>query len=296
MNLKERFKGTGVAIVTPFKQDGSVDLESLGKIVEHIIDGKCEYIVVLGTTGESVTLRDEEKNTIINKVIQVNDKRLPLILGIGGNDTLKLLEQFKSTDVSGFDAILSVCPYYNKPNQRGIIKHYHMLADASPLPLMLYNVPSRTGTNITAATTLALSSHHNIFGIKEASGNFDQCMEILMNKPEDFVVISGDDPLTLPFIALGMDGVISVVANAYPSIYSEMARHCLNSDFQAARLLHYSLINAIKNMFAEGSPGGVKAYLSLMGLCENKVREPLETISDGLYQNIKSDFEKLKSK
>lgn len=296
MSLFQKFSGTGVAIVTPFKHDGSIDFGALSKITNHIIEGGCSYIVVLGTTGESVTLTSDEKHAVMDCILETNNKRVSLMLGMGGNNTKELISQLKSTDTSGFDAILSVSPYYNKPNQDGIFKHYYAIADASKLPVLLYNVPGRTGANVTAETTLRLSAHSNIFGIKEASGNMEQCMDILKNKPENFMVISGDDPLTLPFISVGMCGVISVVANAYPQIYSTMVKHCLNGNFAEARPLHYSLINTIKNMFSDGSPGGVKAYLKLMNLCEEIVREPLANVGEETRKRIEKDFERLNSK
>ena len=294
MSLIEKFSGTGVAIVTPFKANGRVDFDALTGIVNHIIEGGCEYIVVLGTTGESVTLSSDEKKSVMNSVLETNNKRVNLMLGIGGNNTREVLNTLETTKLEGFAAILSVSPYYNKPNQEGIYKHYISIADQAGLPVLLYNVPSRTGANMTADTTLRLAEHKNIFGIKEASGNFDQCMEILRNKPEDFMVISGDDPYTLPFIALGMHGVISVVANAYPKEFSTMVRHCLKGNFDSARPLHYRLVNTIKNMFADGSPGGVKTYLNLMQLCEVHVREPLDIPSEAVRSKIKEDFERLK--
>lgn len=293
MNLIDQFTGTGVAIVTPFKKNGAIDFDALTAIVNHIIEGGCEYLVVLGTTGESVTLSLEEKKQVMACVVKANNQRVPMMLGAGGNNTTSLVADLKQLDVTGFQAILSVSPYYNKPNQEGIYKHYMKIADASALPVLLYNVPGRTGANMTADTTLRLAQHPNIFGIKEASGNMDQCMDIIKGKPNDFMVISGDDPLTLPFIALGMSGVISVVANAYPKTYSNMVRYCLKGDFTAARPLHYELLNTIKNMFADGSPGGVKAYLNLMGLCEEEVREPLEIVGDATRAKIKSDYERL---
>ncbi len=293
MSLIEKFAGTGVAIVTPFNSDSTIDFNALTQIVNHIIEGGCEYIVVLGTTGESVTLSSEEKKLVMRCVVEVTKNRVALMLGMGGNNTQELVSQLKSTDFTGFSAVLSVSPYYNKPNQEGIYKHYVSVAEASPLPVLLYNVPGRTGANIAAETTLRLAAHKNIFGIKEASGNLDQCMDILNQKPSDFMVISGDDALTLPFIALGMNGVISVVANAYPQIYSAMTRHALEGDFKSARVLHYKLLQTIKNMFADGSPGGVKAYLNLMNLCQEKVREPLENVGEQTKAKIIKDYKSL---
>jgi 4-hydroxy-tetrahydrodipicolinate synthase len=294
MNLSSKFSGTGVAIVTPFKADYSLDTDALEKITDHIIKGGCNYIVVLGTTGESVTLSKEEKATVMKCIRKANNKRVPMMLGIGGNNTKDIIDQLTHTDFEGFEAILSVSPYYNKPNQEGICLHYEAIADASTLPILLYNVPGRTGMNMTAETTLRLAKHPKIFGVKEASGNFDQCMEIIKNKPSDFMVISGDDAYTLPFIAMGMNGVISVIANAYPGLYSKMTRECLDYNFSEAQRLHYMMTNTIKLMFADGSPGGVKAYLKLMGLCESTVRMPLAPPGKPVLEKIKADYETLK--
>ena len=286
-------KGTGVALVTPFKTNGDVDFNALERIVNYIIGGKVEYLVMLGTTGETATLSAEEKKEVVQCITSATDKRIPLVLGVGGNNTSALLKHLEELDTTGLSAILSVSPYYNKPNQDGIMRHYTALAEVSALPLILYNVPGRTGSNMTAETTLRLAEHKNIVAIKEASGNLDQCMAILQQKQNSFQVISGDDAYTLPFISCGMSGVISVVANAYPLLYSEMVRLCLSGDYESARPLHYKLLNTIKLMFADGSPGGVKAYLNLMGLCENTVRLPLAPVSANTYAEIKKDFVRL---
>ena len=293
MNITEKFKGTGVAIVTPFRTDGTVDMPALSRIVNHIIQGGCNYIVALGTTGESVTLTADEKKMVKAGIVEATAGRVPLMLGIGGNNTASLVQQLKTESIEGFDAILSVSPYYNKPNQEGLFRHYTALADASPKPVLLYNVPGRTGMNMTAETTLRLASHGHIFGIKEASGNFDQCMEIIKNKPKDFMVISGDDAYTLPFVSLGMDGVISVVANAYPHLFSSMVKKALDGAFASARIMHYELTETIKLMFSDGSPGGVKAYLKLMQLCEDTVRLPLAPVNASVQARIVKDFERL---
>lgn len=286
-------KGTGVALVTPFKTNGDVDFNALERIVNYIIGGKVEYLVMLGTTGETATLSAEEKKEVVQCITSATDKRIPLVLGVGGNNTSALLKHLEELDTTGLSAILSVSPYYNKPNQDGIMRHYTALAEVSALPLILYNVPGRTGSNMTAETTLRLAEHKNIVAIKEASGNLDQCMAILQQKQNSFQVISGDDAYTLPFISCGMSGVISVVANAYPLLYSEMVRLCLSGDYESARPLHYKILNTIKLMFADGSPGGVKAYLNLMGLCENTVRLPLAPVSANTYAEIKKDFVRL---
>lgn len=272
-------KGTGVAIVTPFKSNEEIDFAGLEKVTEHIINGKCEYIVVLGTTGESVTLTKEEKQQVADTIKRVNNGRVPLVIGIGGSNTREVLDYIGHFDFTGFDAVLSVSPYYNKPNQQGIINHYTAIADASPLPIILYNVPGRTGSNMTAATTLKLAQHKNIIGMKEASGNFEQCMQIIKNKPEGFLVISGDDAITLPLIAAGMDGVISVIANAYPADFSEMVRMALAGNFEAARKLHYKLLDLSITIFADGSPGGIKELLNYMNICGTAVRPPLANVS-----------------
>ena len=286
-----KFIGTGVAVVTPFDREGNFDEKALEKILNNMIFGGVEYIVMMGTTGESVTLSKEEKAEIIAFVKETNDGRVPMVLGIGGNNTREIIEQIKHTDFEGVAAILSVSPYYNKPSQEGIYQHYVAIADAALVPVILYNVPGRTGSNISAETTLRLSAHPNIIGIKEASGNMEQCMRILKDRPEDFLVISGDDALTLPFLGMGMDGVISVLANALPKEFSDMTRAGLRSDYEGARELHYKIFNLIQLIYAEGSPSGIKALLEMKGLCRNVVRLPLFKISDMLYKRIKEEIE-----
>ncbi len=281
MSKNNKFIGTGVAIVTPFNKDFTIDYKSLGKLVNHIIKGGVEYIVVLGTTGESATLSKDEKKSIVAIVIETVDKRVPLVLGLGGNNTQEIITSLKNkSDFVGIDAILSVSPYYNKPNQQGIYRHYKTIAEASPLPIILYNVPGRTASNITADTTLKLAiDFKNIIAIKEASGNMEQCMKIIKYKPKDFSVISGDDMLTLPLIASGADGVISVVANAFPKDFSEMTRQILAGNVEVAQKLHYKLTDIIEQIFADGNPAGVKAVLELMGICKANVRLPLVKIN-----------------
>lgn len=282
-------RGTGVALLTPFKQSLEIDYDSLSRIIEHLISGGIDYLVILGTTGESVTLDDQEKEQLIAFVIEKVQGRTPLVLGAGGNNTLQLQKYLagkKSYLQQHFAAILSVSPYYNKPNQNGIIRHYTMIADASPLPLILYNVPGRTGMNMSSETTLTLSNHTNIIGMKEASGNMEQCMEIMKDKPNDFLMISGDDSLTMPLIACGFDGVISVAAHAQPKEFSSMVKAALSGDFTAARSLHYSIYEMMTLIFKEGSPGGIKAILHGKGLCENVVRPPLFEVSDVLYKKL----------
>lgn len=282
-------RGTGVALLTPFKQSLEIDYDSLSRIIEHLILGGIDYLVILGTTGESVTLDDVEKEQLIAFVTEKVQGRIPLVLGAGGNNTLQLQKYLvgkKSYLQQHFAAILSVSPYYNKPNQNGIIRHYTMIADASPLPLILYNVPGRTGMNMSSETTLTLSNHTNIIGMKEASGNMEQCMEIMKDKSNDFLMISGDDSLTLPLIACGFDGVISVAAHTQPKEFTSMVNAALNGDFTTARSLHYSIYEMMTLIFKEGSPGGIKAILHSRGLCENVVRPPLFEVSDVLYKKL----------
>jgi 4-hydroxy-tetrahydrodipicolinate synthase len=280
--------GTGVAIVTPFKKDGSVDLASLKKLVNHLIDGKVEYLVVMGTTGESVTLTKEEKQTVIDCVVKETKKRVPLVIGIGGNNTAEIIKQVEKADTKAFSAILSVSPYYNKPSQEGIYQHYKAISRASKLPIILYNVPGRTASNITWDTTVRLAKDFkNIIAVKEASGSVEQMMRIINNRPKDFFVISGDDNLTLPMIASGGDGVISVVANAFPRDFSDMVRAALHDDIGKARKLHYGLMEITDSLFADGNPGGIKYALSLMNICQPYVRLPLVEPNDKVKQKLK---------
>ena len=288
-------KGTGVAIVTPFKKDGDIDFKALTKIIEHIIKGKADYIVALGTTGESVTLYKEEKEEVTRHIIHVANGRVPIVLGIGGNNTSEIVHTLDSTDFSGISAILSVCPYYNRPNQEGLYQHYKAIAQASPLPIILYNVPGRTACNMTDETTLRLANDFkNITGIKEASGNMGQIMNIIKNRPKGFLVISGDDAITLPIIAAGGDGVISVVANAFPKDFSEMTKQCLAGNFTEARKLHYKLTNITNLMFADGNPAGIKAVLEIMGLCDAVLRLPLVPVNNKLYDAMEEEIKKYK--
>lgn len=291
---RNKFKGTGVALVTPFQSNGKVDLKSLGKLVEHIIKGRCEYLVVLGTTGESVTLDKEEKAAVVSHVIAAAKKRVPVVLGMGGSNTGEILSSLEKQDFKGIDAILSVSPYYNKPSQRGIYQHYKAIAEASPVPVILYNVPGRTASNMLPDTTLQLANDfRNIIGIKEASGNIEQCMKIIKNRPKEFLVISGDDALTLPIAACGGDGVISVVANAFPKAFSEITRLSMKGDMAAARKLHYKLTDIIEQLFADGNPAGIKAALSILKVCPDHVRLPLvnvnETVQKKLEQLIRAN-------
>ena len=288
MSLRKKFTGTGIAIVTPFHADGKIDWESFANLIEFWIKGKVEYLVAIGTTGESATIHGAEKQEVFSFVQNVVAGRVPLVAGIGGGDTNEVLGWFKQFDLTGYDAILSVSPAYNKPNQEGIFQHYKALDKATQLPIIMYNVPGRTGQNVSGETTIRIANEcKNIFATKEACGNFDQINYIIKNKPADFMVISGDDPITLPMIACGAEGLISVVANAYPEDYSNMVRLCIAGKFDEAKSIHYKYTDIITSMFAEGSPSGVKAYLSEMGLCKNTFRLPVWPVSEGHYEKIK---------
>lgn len=279
--------GTGVAIVTPFTKKGNVDVKSLEKLVKHLIKGGVEYLVVMGTTGESVTVTKEEKQLIISTVVKANGGKLPLVLGIGGNNTAEVVNNLKNTNVKDFAAILSVAPYYNKPNQRGYYEHYKAVSKASKLPVILYNVPGRTGSNVTWETQVKIAKDFkNIVATKEASGNIEQIMKIIKNKPKDFKVISGDDNLTLPIIACGGVGVISVVANAFPKDYSDMVRAALKHDFEKAQKLHYKLVDITDQLFADGNPGGIKHALSKLKITEPYVRLPLCEPNENVKQKL----------
>ena len=288
------FKGTGVAIITPFHKDGSIDFKSLQKIIDFQIEGKINYLVVMGTTGESATLSKDEKNAIINFVIEIVDNRIPIVLGIGGNNTQELVNNIINQNFEGISGLLSVCPYYNKPQQKGLYLHYKAVAMQSPVPVILYNVPGRTGVNLKAETVIKLATEfENIVAVKEASGNMEQMMQILKNKPKDFQVISGDDALALPQIALGAEGVISVTANAFPTEYSEMIQLCLKGNFKKACEIQFKLIDIIDLLFIEGSPAGVKAALEIKKLCANNLRLPLTPISKQAYNNLSTLIENL---
>lgn len=291
---KSPFTGTGVAVVTPFKKDGSIDFPSLKKIIEHIIKGKCEYLVIMGTTGESPALSKQEKTDVLQFALQIAGNRIPVVYGIGGNNTAEVVRQLETTDLIGVSGILSVAPYYNKPNQKGLYAHYKEVAEASPLPVILYNVPGRTGMNMTADTTLKLAHNFKrLLAVKEASGNMEQIMTIIKDKPSDFLVISGDDALTMPLIAAGADGVISVVANAFPAKFSEMVRASLQGDLVKARKLHYDLLKVTQLFFADGNPGGVKVALETQKLCAAYLRLPLYPVNESIAKSIKSETKKL---
>jgi len=288
-----KLKGTGVALVTPFTADGKVDYKGLEKLINFCIEGGVEYLVSLGTTGESVNLTKEEKLEVLNFTVEKNAGRVPVVAGFGGNSTHEVVKDINGYDFKGVDAILSVSPYYNKPTQEGIYQHYKRIAEIAPRPIILYNVPGRTGSNMTAATTLRLAELPNIIGMKEASGDFNQCMQLVKNKPKDFLLISGDDNITMGLISYGFDGVISVVGQAFPKIFTEMVRQSLKGDFEKARQLHYKLNDITDMLFAEGNPGGVKFALETLSVCESHLRLPLVGISDALKQRMKGAIEGL---
>lgn len=275
----EKFKGLGVAMVTPFNSDGSVDYLGLEKLTNHLVDGGVNYLVVMGTTGENPTINNEEQQAILQKVKEVNVRRLPIVFGIGGNSTAAVVERLKSENLEGVDGILCVSPYYNKPSQEGIYQHYKAVSDATPLPVIMYNVPGRTGSLVSAETTLRIAQLPNIVCTKEASGSLDICMDVIRGAPEDFGVISGDDNYTMPYIAAGMQGVISVLGNAYPKEFSQMVNYALDGDFKNAKHLHYKLLPLMKAIFMDGNPGGVKYILNKLGICQNEFRLPVVPVN-----------------
>ena len=291
--MSDFLKGTGVALATPFLSDGAIDFDGVTKLVEYCIEGGVEYLVVMGTTAESVVLSKEEKAKLVDHIVAVNDKRLPLVIGIGGNNTEAIKTEILESDLSEFDAILSVVPMYNRPTQEGIYQHYLALNDCTPLPILLYNVPSRTGANMTAETTLRLAKLKNIAGIKEAVGDFGQVLKILKDKPKDFLVISGDDMLALPAVAAGGAGVISVVGQGVPGHFSEMIRLGLQGKTEQAFSKLYQLIPLIDYAFEEGNPAGIKNILKHKQICDDGVRLPLVPVSDELSNKIKSFLDKL---
>lgn len=279
--------GTGVALVTPFRKDFSVDTEALTKIVNYVIDGGVEYLVVLGTTAESATLSQDEKELVINTIVEANNGRLPLVLGVGGNNTLKVVEELKTRNFSKFTAILSVSPYYNKPTQEGIYQHFKMVAEASPIPVIVYNVPGRTASNMLPETVMCLANDFkNIVGIKEAAGDIVQAMKLIQHKPEGFLVISGDDMITLPMVLAGGAGVISVIGEGYPKEFSEMVRLGLQRKVDEAYALHYKLMDSIDMIFEQGNPGGIKEIFKSLGLSENTVRLPLVNVNQNLADRL----------
>ncbi len=288
--------GMGVALITPFKEDESIDFDALALLLEYQIQNGTDYLVVLGTTGETPSLTEEEKRQIQRFVVERTRGRIPLVLGIGSNNTRNVVEHLYSDDLSGYDAILSVVPYYNKPSQEGIYQHYATIAQASPLPIILYNVPGRTGVNMTAETTLRLArDFNNIIAIKEASGNISQMDDIIKNKPHDFMVISGDDGVTFPLITLGAVGVISVIGNAFPKEFSRMVRLALNGNYNQALTIHHRFTELFSLLFVDGNPAGVKCLLNLMGMIENKLRLPLVPTRITTYEKIQDVLEKLRN-
>ena len=294
MNPHERFRGTGVALVTPFKNNGSIDWDDLEKIIEHVTAGGVEFLVSLGTTGESVTLSDEEHRQVLDFTIKANRGRLPVVAGVfGGNNTAAVVEKIKTFNFEGIDALLSSNPAYNKPGQEGIFQHYMELAEVSPRPIIIYNVPSRTASNMNAETTLRLANASDKFlGIKEASNDIYQVMKIIKGKPKNFLVLSGDDFITLPLIASGGDGVISVIANTMPRPFTDMVRAALRNDLPAAQQLNFKLLELYKLLFIEGNPVGVKAALELQGLCSREVRLPLVPITEHGVHLVMAEMEK----
>lgn len=284
MNLR----GMGVALITPFKKDKSIDFPALARLLEYIIQNKADYLVVLGTTAETPTLSEEERSGLKAFISERVRGRLPMVLGVGGNDTMGVVNYLKNQDLSDFTAILSVVPYYNKPSQEGIYQHYKAVASASPLPVILYNVPGRTGVNMSAETTLRLARNfENIIGIKEASGNITQMDDIIKNKPDDFMVISGDDGITFPLITLGAVGVISVIGNAFPKEFSRMVRLALEGDFQRALTIHHRFTELFSLLFVDGNPAGVKCLLNAKGMIENELRLPLVPTKITTYEKIR---------
>jgi 4-hydroxy-tetrahydrodipicolinate synthase len=286
-------RGTGVALVTPFTSTFSIDFNALERLVSHCIEGGVEYLVVMGTTGENPVLSAQEKQDVLKAVVEASGGRVPIVYGIGGNDTNAVVASLKNEDLTGVDAILSVSPYYNKPTQEGIYQHFKMVNENSPLPVILYNVPGRTGSNVTAATTLRIAhDFKNIVAVKEASGDLEQVMAIIKDRPEGFLVLSGDDNLSLPIIAAGGDGVISVSGQAFPAVFTEMIRQSLAGEMATARSLHYRLFTVTQLLFAQGNPGGVKAALDILEVIPPFMRQPLWPISNDLRQAIEAEIVK----
>lgn len=291
-----KINGTGVALVTPFRNHGTIDFTSLGKLIEHVIAGDVDFIVALGTTSEAATMSKDESVAAIDYIVETVNGRVPIIMGVGGNNTQGVIDTIKSTAFDGIDGILSVAPYYNKPQQKGIYYHFKNIAAASPVPVIIYNVPGRTSSNISAELTLRLANEFsNIIAVKEASGDLVQVMDIIQHKPAGFKVFSGDDALTFPMMMLGGEGVISVVANAYPKEFSMMVRESAKGSEEKARILHYALLQFIHAIFEDGNPSGIKAALEVMGLCSNNLRLPLVKVNKGTFNKIQSMIEKYKA-
>ena len=283
-----QLKGLGVAMITPFKKDGAIDVPALKKLTDHLVDNGADYLVVMGTTGETSTLDKEDKKLVLETVMATNGGRKPVVLGLGGNNTSDLCAQLDRMDTAGLAAILSVSPYYTKPTQNGLFEHYRALSEHSKLPILLYNVPGRTGSNILPDTVLRIAFDcRNVIGVKEASGNMEQIMTIIKEKPKDFMVISGDDAITLPLIAAGADGVISVVGNAFPKEFSEMVHHAAKNEMNEARAIHYKLLEIIQLLFIEGNPAGVKEVLSHLDICDNYLRLPLVPVSQQVSERMR---------
>ena len=292
-----KFKGLGIALITPFTKDGQVDYTALRRLLDYQLSNGIDFLCVLGTTAETPTLTAEEKQNVIDLVKDKVQGKLPILLGIGGNNTAAVVEQVKTTDFKGIDGILSVCPYYNKPSQEGLYQHFKAIAEASPVPVVLYNVPGRVGVNMTAETTLRLANDcENIVAIKEASGNFTQIDDIIKNKPADFDVLSGDDGITFPLITLGAAGVISVIGNALPKEFSRMVRLALNGDYNNALTIHHKFTELFKLLFVDGNPAGVKAMLNSMGLIENELRLPLVPSRISTFEKIATIIRELNIK
>jgi 4-hydroxy-tetrahydrodipicolinate synthase len=295
--INNKLTGMGVALITPFMEDERVDYNALGRLIDYQIKNGIDYLVVLGTTAETATLTDEEKKEVAAFVLHRVNGRVPIVMGVGGNCTRAVVEELKTRDFTGVDAILSVTPYYNKPSQEGIYQHYKALAEATTLPLVLYNVPGRTGVNMTTETTLRLArDYSNIVAIKEASGNISQMDEIIKNKPKNFMVISGDDGITFPLITLGAVGVISVIGNAFPKEFSRMVRLALKGDYANALDIHHSFTELFNLLFVDGNPAGVKCMLNAMGLIENKLRLPLVPTRITTYEQIRKVLQDLNVK
>ncbi|MBQ3737887.1 MAG: 4-hydroxy-tetrahydrodipicolinate synthase [Bacteroidales bacterium] len=290
------FRGTGIALITPFTADHSVDIDALTSIVNHVIDNGADFLVILGTTSEAPTLTAEEKKLVISTILKANNGRLPALLGMGGNNTQAVIDAVKAQDFTGIQGILSVVPFYNKPNQRGMKAHFEAIADASPVPVVVYNVPGRVGVNLQAATCVELAKHPNIIAVKEASGNLQQIMEILRDKPADFDVLSGDDGITQPLMALGATGVISVAANAYTSQFSRMMKAQKEGKTDEALRLHYAMLRMNQLIFADGNPAGIKCLMSHMGLCKNVLRLPLVSANEKIENDIIEEWKELKNK
>jgi 4-hydroxy-tetrahydrodipicolinate synthase len=286
--------GTGVALVTPFKKDFSVDTEALAKITNFVIEGGVEYLVILGTTAESATLNAEEKEVVIQTIVAANNGRVPMVLGVGGNNTAKVVEELKTRDLSQFTAILSVSPYYNKPTQEGIYQHFKAVSEASPISIIVYNVPGRTASNMLPSTVIRLANDFkNIIGIKEAAGDIVQAMKLIQTKPEGFLVISGDDMITLPMVLAGGAGVISVIGEGFPKEFSEMVRLGLNKKVAEAYKIHYKLADSIDMIFEQGNPAGIKEVFKHLGLSENTVRLPLVTVDENLSGRLSNFIKNL---